>query len=347
MNNRIFDINSTNACKGVALILLLWHHLFCKYPEYGFIVYETAQFAKVCVAIFVILSGYGFSETVKRKNDGVLNFYKTRLIRIYSNYWFIALLFVPICAFFTGRTLESVFISHPYAKFAVQMTGLYEIVYSGHGYNPTWWYMSAIIPLIVLFPFINCVVKRYGFFAVLCFFAFFLRPMIPVFDPWLLPFALGIYLSQRNGISAASNYLCTWGVSRYFLLLFMIILIAVVRAHGGSLKGVRIDGLLGFLIILFSFELIMSIQSVGKILRRLGDHLFNIFLFHTFIYLYLLKDFIYSFKQPVLIFVILLSICIVLSEIIEFLKRSIGFYSVTQKLQSMRMPASLKWNFHG
>jgi hypothetical protein len=61
MNNgkKLFGINSTNACKGVALILLLWHHLFYQNPEYGLFVFKFATLSKVCVAIFVILSGYG------------------------------------------------------------------------------------------------------------------------------------------------------------------------------------------------------------------------------------------------------------------------------------------------
>jgi len=84
---------------------------------------------------------------------------------------------------------------------------------------------------------------------------------------------------------------------------------------------------------------------IGKILGMLGGHLFNVFLFHTFIFYYFWKDFIYSFKQPILIFMVLLSLCIALSEIIEYLKRFIGFYSITQKLQSLRVPLSMEMPF--
>ena len=78
-----FDINTTNASKGVALMLILWHHLFFRLPdEYGFIVYSTALLAKVCVAIFVVLSGYGLSESVKNKNINLFSFYKKRLTKL-------------------------------------------------------------------------------------------------------------------------------------------------------------------------------------------------------------------------------------------------------------------------
>ncbi len=66
-----FDITATQASKGTALLLLLWHHLFYTHPEYGVFICESAIAAKVCVAIFIILSGYGLSESMKNKSIGV------------------------------------------------------------------------------------------------------------------------------------------------------------------------------------------------------------------------------------------------------------------------------------
>ena len=53
-----FDISITNASKGMALMLILWHHLFYEKPESGWLVFQTALLAKVCVGIYVVLSGY-------------------------------------------------------------------------------------------------------------------------------------------------------------------------------------------------------------------------------------------------------------------------------------------------
>lgn len=347
MNNTNFDMNTTNACKGVALILLLWHHLFYQHPEFGFVVYHTARLAKVCVAIFVLLSGYGFSESVKFKNVGLVQFYKNRLVAIYSNYWFIALIFVPVGAFFMGRTFQSAFNSHAYAKFIVQMTGLHRFVYSELGYNATWWYMSVIIPLIVIFPFIYDTVKKYGAFALLCFFAILIpdSSIVLVLNEWLLPFALGIYLSQRNYITAINRRLSEFGWWRFILLIVATIFVVAFRTYSPLLSGTKIDWLFGLLVILLVFELIMAVEILNKILCKLGRHLFNVFLFHTFIYYYFWEDFIYSFKQPILIFLVLLSICIALSEILEYLKRYIGFYYITRTVRELRVPFSREITF--
>lgn len=61
------SLHDTSVLKGIAICAMLWHHLFFKHPEYGYVVYHIAQLGKVCVAIFLFLSGYGL--TVQFKNN--------------------------------------------------------------------------------------------------------------------------------------------------------------------------------------------------------------------------------------------------------------------------------------
>lgn len=331
MNEKLFSLNSTNSCKGVALILLLWHHLFYSHPEFGFITYKIALGSKVCVAIFVILSGYGFSESIKLKKIELFTFYQKRLVSLYSNYWFIALIFVPVGIIFMDRTLQDVFTSHPYSKFIIQMCGLHRFAYSEYGYNATWWYMSVIIPLIILFPLISNLLKKFGVLILILFLALLLpnQPIFPVINTFLLPFGLGIYLSQKNGIVFLSNRLNVFGVLRFIILFTAIMIVAMLRTSIPLLKG---NWLLACLIILFVFEITVSLKVIDRILGFLGKHLFNVFLFHTFVYYYYWKDFIYYFKFPLLIFVVLLTICIIFSLMIEQLKGFICFYDLVKKI---------------
>jgi len=334
MNEKLFSLNSTNSCKGVALILLLWHHLFNSHPEFGSITYNIALGSKVCVAIFVILSGYGFTESVKFKKIELFTFYKKRLFSLYSNYWFIALIFVPVGILFMDRTLQDVFTSHPYSKFIIQMSGLHRFVYSEYGYNATWWYMSVIIPLIILFPLISTLLKKFGVLILILFLAFLIpnQPVFPVINTYILPFALGIYLSQKNGIVFISNSLNVFGVFRFIILFAAIMIVAILRIFTPLLKG---NWLLACLIIIFVFEITVSFKVIDRIFGFLGKHLFNIFLFHTFICSYYWKDFIYSFKSPVLIFVLLLTICIIISLMIEQLKDFVCFYDLVKNISEM------------
>jgi len=75
--NRPFDIYATEVVKGVAICLLLFHHLF--YQEQVHIVNQVpmwtysgfnltlilAHFSNVCIYIFAMLTGYGIAATYK------------------------------------------------------------------------------------------------------------------------------------------------------------------------------------------------------------------------------------------------------------------------------------------
>lgn len=71
------SLKDTNVLKGVALLLLLWHHLF--YKENGLyddlyiaghgLVNELSIVSKVCVAIFVFLSGYGWNCSLFQRRN--------------------------------------------------------------------------------------------------------------------------------------------------------------------------------------------------------------------------------------------------------------------------------------
>ena len=112
------SITDTNILKGIALLLLLLHHLF--YTKTGlyddiiinkdlYLINELGRFGKLCVTIFVFLSGYGLTkQTIKNPIQSLGKFYKRRFSKLYLNYWFIWIIFVPIGVLFFERTFESV-----------------------------------------------------------------------------------------------------------------------------------------------------------------------------------------------------------------------------------------------
>ena len=78
-----FSVRDTNACKGVGVLLMIFHHLFYSsafYPFYDVkhvtdkgipIISIYSRSAKACVAIFVIMSGYGLYLSWQRSSEGV------------------------------------------------------------------------------------------------------------------------------------------------------------------------------------------------------------------------------------------------------------------------------------
>lgn len=163
------SLKESNFLKGIALLLLLIHHLFYiqngQYDDVTIIGYGAVHifglFCKVCVAIFVFLSGYACAKTTQIASaSDVWNFYKRRLKKLFLNYWFIWLLFVPVGMIVFGRTFTDVYREPRALNFILDFFGLLNIT-GQYGYNPTWWFYSCILGLYFLFPVLCLIVTRW------------------------------------------------------------------------------------------------------------------------------------------------------------------------------------------
>ena len=175
-----FTKSDTNAAKGVAVFLLLIHHLFLDYPETiakifnQFLPLLIGSCAKVCVAIFIILSGYGLTKSTE-KPTGLKKFYLKRLVRIYIDYWFIWAVFVPVGMLFFGRTLSVAYGSNSFLKLILNFSGMHKFL-GVTGYNATWWFVSLIIALYLLFPLIKTLLNKYGLYFLIFTGCFYFAP---------------------------------------------------------------------------------------------------------------------------------------------------------------------------
>jgi uncharacterized membrane protein len=75
-----FTQKKTNLCKGVAILIMLFHHLFFRKESWSLYVYKlklgempligcVAIQGKICVAIFILLSAYGLTYSIKKYNS--------------------------------------------------------------------------------------------------------------------------------------------------------------------------------------------------------------------------------------------------------------------------------------
>ena len=166
-NSLELSLNDTMLLKGVALLLLLAHHLFYQGIGYNdvhlygshYLVKEIGIISKLCVAIFVFLSGYGLTVNAEKSLTSLKTFYVHRFVKLMANYWFIWLIFVPIGVFVFNRTFQDVYGDHVFIKFILDFCGLIS-TFGTLGYNATWWFYSLIIILYLLFPFIYKLAKE-------------------------------------------------------------------------------------------------------------------------------------------------------------------------------------------
>ena len=335
------SLKDSNILKGVALMLLLWHHLFFSrngmYTDFCVGKYELAEMfariCKLCVAIFVMLSGYGL--TVQAEKNGGINsigdFYRHRFSKLLVNYWFIWLLFVPLGVLVFDRGFEEVYQTNIIPKFVADVLGL-AFAFNFYGYNATWWFMSCIIVLYLGYPFLYKAVKSYPIYTLLGsvsvaiavpavgqHFGFLNSTMLM----YLPAFVVGIILKispiyiEREGV----------GKRRLLQLILLITFLTLWAEHLYVKANIVFDSVITVSMIML-YKSVELPRFVGNILEFLGKHSMNIFLFHTFIFSHWLKDFIYSPKNPLLIFLLLLGVCLIISVAIEWLKKLIKIDSL-------------------
>ena len=322
---RTLSINDTNVLKGIALLLLLCHH--CFYPGEPYddiilfghpVVQNIGEFSKLCVAIFVFLSGYGLTiQTMAKGGIGnVLAFYRRRYVKLMINYWLIWLIFVPIGVFFFHRTFPLVYGEHYIFRAFWDFLGLYLVVFGQYGYNATWWFYSCIIVLYLFYPLIW---RLRDFWFVLIPFAY-VFPVITQFVPFIdHSLCQEYFLSFVCGMSLAylDPKIKDVKLGGAILLTLVFFLVCIYRFY--AIQPSRWDAA----VVILGITLYCTIQIPTRLLKGLsffGKHSFNIFLFHSFILGYYLHDYIYWSRSPLLIFLTLLVVCTPISMLIEWIK---------------------------
>lgn len=330
MTEVLLSKRDTQILKGGGILLMLFHHLF--YSEWSRPLYDDIVihgvgvinqlgiFCKLCVAVFVFLSGYGLMVSTP-KDIKLKDFYWHRFKKLYLNYWVVWLLFVPIGVFIFGRTFTDAYGDHAALKAVLDFLGILKLFGTEH-YNPTWWFYSCIILLYLLFPLLNKTLYKNTFFVVSIALTIgivsMLVPSVSVVSGSLLAFVFGMLMAKIS-----PKYFERTTVWQIVVVLGML---ALWRFPRTSSKNVA-DAMICVGLALFLYKVPLK-NAIGNVLEELGKHSMNMFLTHTFIFYFWFKKYIYITRNPILIFLTLLVSSYLLSVIIEFIKKKIGFYKI-------------------
>lgn len=325
MDHTRFTARDTAVVKGIAACLLLWHHLFYNRLDVGLtlgginITHQLALLSKVCVALFLLLSGYGLTEGLKGKELQPGAFYKKRLARLYTTYWLIYAVFTLLGVLVFGRSLRVIYRMHIPLRALADMLGLSAFI-GFRSYNDSWWFVSLILLLYALYPLFHTLVRRYGaWFLPLPFVLMYLNLgtdfglQVDFTAVWFFPFCLGIWLSEKDVLVKLGHL---WHNHRWAKLLactLSLLLLAVQRQKGPWLNDIRLDGFFALAIVLFAWKFIVPLPVISRVLAFIGRHSFNIFLIHTFVYGVFFHSFFSALKAPLLSFALLLGSCLALS----------------------------------
>lgn len=324
-----YSKNDTMIAKGFAAILLLIHHLFYT-TDYAFSSFlfsregwvNLAKISKVCVAMFLILSGYGLAKSFEKHQLSSFSFVKRHLLKVYTGFWMIfALSLIPLCFAYKGKTFGSTWVDG--IQFIEDFLGI-RLWFGEYGYNPTWWFLSLIIPLYILFPLLyKSVQKKPVELLLASFFIFLLGGIFKYSFCWLLktwsfPFVLGIFSAKYDLFDRIKKSSYPGMKTCLFILLIGLCALRLRELKLLDAGAMLIfDGLTAFVFIAASYVFINAETKIARVGAFIGKNSMNIFLMHTFVFFTYFQKFSYSLKYPPLILLQLLLICLAFSVILE------------------------------
>lgn len=355
-----FTKEHTMQMKGIAIIILLFHHCFLNAQRWATVPYEKlattkgwgyypisfapfsshtiqylASFSKICVAMFVFMTGYGMwvSYESQKKKTTMSNYIKKRMVTLMTGFLIIFVV-TEILAIPTGRFIEVY--GHDFRSVVymiIDALGLAKLLGTPL-FCLTWWYMSLAIVLIMIFPFVHSIMEKYQWVVVV---ASIIVPRACGFGQstdlfrYLLAYTLGMYFAQHDLLVRIKEKFMEQNVAGKLLSLIvsLIGLAVIIKCRQNAWIGWKYldfwDGFAAMYVIVNSYIYILNGKWIVKGLGFLGKHSMNIFLIHSFYRDVFFHEFTYSFYYAWLDYIVLMAISLVTSIVLEWFKKLIRY----------------------
>ena len=355
-----FTKEHTMQMKGIAIIILLFHHCFLNAQRWATVPYEKlattkgwgyypisfapfsshtiqylASFSKICVAMFVFMTGYGMwvSYESQKKKTTMSNYIKKRMVTLMTGFLIIFVV-TEVLAIPTGRFIEVY--GHDFRSVVymiIDALGLAKLLGTPL-FCLTWWYMSLAIVLIMIFPFVHSIMGKYQWVVVV---ASIIVPRACGFGQstdlfrYLLAYTLGMYFAQHDLLVRIKEKFMEQNVAGklLYLIVSLIGLAVIIKCRQNAWIGWKYldfwDGFAAMYVIIISYIYILNGKWIVKGLGFLGKHSMNIFLIHSFYRDVFFHEFTYSFYYAWLDYIVLMAISLVTSIVLEWFKKLIRY----------------------
>lgn len=339
--------DETQYVKGISILLMYIHHLF-RFPDRineNYILvgsvfntsfeYILGDFGKLCVGIFLFISGYGLSFS---KNTSFKNSLK-RIKNMYFKFWFVFMIFVPVGFLFFNHQERYIW---DFKLFLLNLLGL-KTTYCGE-----WWFLGLYIELLLLFPMIMYILRKnvklsiflhLGLY-ILCFIILILKKLgidlLESFNSilktqlmsimiWQLTFYIGILTGRYKLFDLLNNKLKKIKISQLSISIFILLLTILIRELLSYLfmkinigTVTWIDSIISYFFI-FSFMNICRFMTLKSknILGILGKNSTNMWLIHGFFVYYFYQKLVFLPKFSILILLWLIILTLPISYLLD------------------------------
>lgn len=345
-----FTRRDTKIIKGIAICLMLYHHLFAfpeRATEYGenfvslFYWGETnlsvclGAFGKICVPLFTLLSGYGCYMASLRESDAHA-LVRRHIAGLYKSFWMVFFVCLPVLV---------------YKRLGMRSLLLREIIYNFLGlsvsFNEEWWFVLPFAVLLVLFPSIKRFIERKNASVYIDFFYLVALNTVIVY---IIPAAMETRLFSSLGETVF------WARAEEVLEILPAYITGCIFARWDILTRVKsrlgarplwclaaLGGMLAVFVVrpynrlyydfvnagVFTLCLtvllpLKPMKYIGYALEKLGEESTFIWLIHTFFCYYWLQHLVYLPKYSPLIFLWLLAMSYAAAKLIRLFYKLLG-----------------------
>lgn len=330
--DRTFTKRDSQAMKGIAIWLMLFHHLFYSADSphglpVSFLLFDwkqvtaVARFCKICVPAFVFVTAYGMTmkyKTTELGGKSMARLTVRRYLSLMVSFLFIYVLAFVFCQLGGMRSWSEIYggggRSVLYA--VLDMLGMTYLTETPT-MNPTWWYMTVAVALIFVLPFLWLSVSRSGAAPAAAFAAVMYIVGLSKNQGLLciLTATVGVWCSKEDVFGRAESFFRgsslrgACGVLLYALLLLSAL---VLKVRTGDRLWIVVYPVSAFALA----GLLCRGREDGALHRFFGffgKYSMYMFLTHTFLKSYYLHDFIYGFRYGVLIFAVLVLLSLALA----------------------------------
>lgn len=345
---------NTKQLKGIAILLMLAHHLFA-FPNripFGFsfknyhLFFIIGSFGKICVPIFMFLGGYGLyasSVCIKDNQDIVSCNLLKKIISLYKKYWKVFVIFIPLGLIFFSN---QICFSKENLGSSFANANIYKVVSSFLGienlFNYEWWFLkSYIFSLFLGYIFIEVFKQKrnvYLEFIIVILWYILLSNIFPnlltisffkqlsqnflfsnIFGitPYSVLLLIGILFSKYNIFESWSLVFDKYcKIETAVLAMITIILCVYVRY---KIIEFDLDIIIVPIFLLAVLRLIDNFSFTSELLVFLGKNSTNMWLTHSFYcyYFYPFVKIVYSSGSALIAFVILVALSLITSFLID------------------------------
>lgn len=318
----LFSKRNVNFIKGVAVLLMYVHHLFGfpeRISEHNVFIpisnsiafeYQIAVFGKICVSIFLFLSGIGFSIIGLKS----CNYYFNKVFRFYKSYFIVFVVFIPFGFISFGS------INGNELDYCTLITNLFLLESS---YNGEWWFASVYLICVGMTPiYLRCRPILTILFSFLFLVVYFIAQMLSIeinillknFLLWQVAYISGLFFFYIVDFFRLNKLLVLFQENKY-IFSFIVFLLAVV-----SFIYLKVYALILFtpcVCVVISMLINKSNCRICYGFEWLGSKTLYMWLTHSFFCYYYFQDVVFLPKYSILIFINLFILTVPVSLLLE------------------------------